>query len=331
MDDLDLAMLDASEWQVDAAPDADDPPSLTSWVDLDAPDTGSPFYTDTGATSARREEWLEARRSGVGASEAAAIMGESRWADAGTIYARKLAPAAQADDEWLRWGLALEPAILMEYGSDRYAGRFFIRDGRLLRSRDQRWAVCTLDAWTEIDGERVPLELKTDADRYGYAWDQGVPIEYQWQLQHQMMVTGARRASIACLLGGSRLVWDDVERDDAMIRRLERAGASFWSSLMSGVMPETRDHAALAAVFRREDRGRVIELAGFEWTRADVMRCEADAAWKRSAMERAALDARIKRAMGRAEVARLDDGTEYRWATQRDGRRVLRRKEPRIG
>ena len=326
MTDLDMSML-VPAWQ---EPESDEPSEVAAWVD-DADAWSSPDapYIDTGARSDERSSWLRARRTGIGASEIAAVLGESRWGDAGTIYARKVRPPTEADAEWLEWGLRLEEPIAAAYASSRYAGRTVTRDGRLLRSRAHPWAITTLDAWAVADGVSIPLELKTDADRYGRDWEDGLPPYYAWQLQHQMLVTGARRASIACLLAGSRLVWSDVERDEQMIRRIVHAGEAFWHDVTRLRMPETADHAALAAVFGREDHLREIELSGVEWVRADIARCEADAAQQRAAVEKAALDARIKRAMGRAEVARLDDGTEYRWKTDRSGRRVLRRREAR--
>jgi len=325
--DLDVAMLDAS-WQ---ERESDEPAEVAAWVDAPAHDVPSLPYTDTGARSEDRHSWMHARRSGIGASEIAAVLGESRWADAGTIYARKVAPTDDAGAEWLEWGLRLEPVILEAYSSRRYSGRYAMRDGRLLRSRAHPWALCTLDAWSAADETStelvMPLELKTD--RWGREWDDGPPIEYMLQLQHQMLVTGARRASIAVLVGGSQLAWCDVARDEPTIARIIRAGEAFWGCVERREMPATRDHDALAAVFRESDRGRVVELEGAEWIRRDVQRCEAVAAAGMAATEKAAIDAAIKRAMGRAEVARLDDGTEYRWTADRSGRRVLRRKEAR--
>lgn len=327
--EFDMSMLDASAWQEPRDVAAEAP-----WVDADA----GPFsscagtsYLDTGARSHVREDWLRARRTGIGASEIAAVLGESRWGDAGTIYARKV--AAPTDDEtaeWQEWGLRLEPVILEAYTSTRYTGRYAIRDGRLLRSREHPWALCTLDAWTALDwsgapDRLIPLELK--ADRWGREWDDGPPVEYVWQLQHQMLVTGAQKASIAVLVGGSQLAWCDVAREVTMIARIIRAGERFWRQVETREMPETVDHGALGAVFAEADRGRVIELEGPEWAARDAKRCEAAAVASTAAAEKSAIDAAIKRAMGRAEVARLDDGTEYRWTTQRDGRRVLRRKE----
>lgn len=323
MTDLDMSML-SPDWQ--EREDAE-PAEVASWVDVPGGEVERD-YIDTGARSSDRQSWLAARRTGIGASEIAAVLGESRWGDAGTVYARKVAPDEDdAAREWQEWGLRLEPVILDAYSSPRYAGRSVQRDGRLLRSREHPWAITTLDAWTGIDGDIVPLELKTD--RWGTSWDDGPPVEYMLQLQHQMLVTGARRASIAVLVGGSQLAWCDVARDEQTIARIIRAGERFWRAVEAREMPETRDHHALASVFAESDRGRVVELEGAEWIARDVRRCEMSLAATQAERERSAIDAEIKRAMGRAEVARLDDGTEYRWTTQRDGRRVLRRKEAR--
>lgn len=327
MTDLDMGMLDARGWQDTV--DDERAETVAPWVDAEpgpfSACAGAP-YRDTGARSDHRAEWLRARRTGIGASEIAAVLGESRWGDAGTVYARKV--AAQDDDEareWQEWGLRLEPVILEAYSSPRYTGRPAERDGRLLRAREHPWALCTIDAWTYIDDRSIPLELKTD--RWGREWDDGPPVEYMLQLQHQMLVTGARMASIAVLIGGSKLAWCDAARDEATIARVIRAGSRFWASVEAREMPETRDHGALAAVFAEADRGRVVELEGAEWIVRDAKRCEARAVASVAAREASDIDAAIKRAMGRAEVARLDDGTEYRWTTDRTGRRVLRRKE----
>lgn len=327
-DDLDLAMLDASEWQ--SAPTVPTvAPEEAPWVDAPWPDDGLP-YAPTGATSDEPAAWQRARRTGIGASEIAAVLSESRWGDAGTVYARKVAASAPDDPaEWMEWGHTLEPVILARYSSQRYSGRPSHADRRLLRSREHPWAVCTLDAWTEIDESwRGPLELKTD--RWGDGWDNGLPVEYDWQLQHQMLVTGARRASIAVLIGGCQLAWADAVRDDVKIARIIREGARFWARVEAREMPDTVDHSALARVFGDYDRGREIELSGIEWAIADAKRCEAARVALTAQAERAAIDAKIKRAMGRAEVARLDDGTEYRWKANRRGERVLTRKEARV-
>jgi putative phage-type endonuclease len=321
----DMSMLDASAWSDTRTERPDDEPrDEPAWVDRPGPDE-SPFFLDTGARSSSRSEWLAARRTGIGGSEIAAVLGESRWGDAGTVYASKVAPSPDESHEWLEWGLRQEPVILEAYASSRYAHRPRTdRDGRLLRSKEHPWALCTLDGWTHRDGVRIPLELK--CDRWGQDWDDGVPAHYVLQLHHQMLVTGTQCASIACLIGGSKLVWADVERDERLIRKIIHAGEAFWARVEARDMPDTTDHKALASVFANEVPAEV-DLSGVKWIQADAHLCEALEVAKRARIEADAIKARIKRAMGTRTAARLDDGTVYRWTKNSAGKRTLRRKE----
>jgi predicted phage-related endonuclease len=258
------------------------------------------------------------------------VLGESRWGDAGTVYANKVAPVEDEESrEWLEWGLRQEPVIIEAYASSRYAHRPRTdRDGRLLRSKEHPWALCTLDGWTETERGRIPLELK--CDRWGQDWDDGVPAHYVLQLHHQMLVTGTQCASIACLIGGSKLVWADVERDERTIRKIIHAGESFWARVEARDMPDTTDHRALASVFAKESGGEVY-LSGVEWLRADAHLAQALEVTKRAKAEADAIKARFKRAMGSRTVARIDDGTVYRWKKTDSGKRILRRKEATDG
>lgn len=318
-----MAMLDADEWR--DRPEQKAAPEASPWVDRPGPDE-SPHYIDTGAHSHDRIGWLQARRTGIGASEIAAVLGESPWGDAGTVYASKVAPCDDEEvREWLEWGLALEPVLAERYASPRYANRPRTdRDGRLLRSKDYPWALCTLDGLTGRGSETIPLELKTD--RWGQDWTDGVPAHYVLQLHQQMLVTGAPAASIACLIGGSKLVWADVERDERLIRKIIHAGEAFWARVEARDMPDTTDHRALAAVFANEVPAEV-DLSGVTWIQADAHLCEALEVAKRARDEADAIRARIKRAMGNRTVARIDDGTVYRWIRNSAGKRILRRKE----
>jgi putative phage-type endonuclease len=320
----DMSMLDADAWRdrPDDAPEETREPA--PWVDRPGPDE-SPHYVDTGAHSQYREEWLQARRTGIGGSEIAAVMGEARWGDAGSVYAAKIAPVEDEESrEWLEWGLRQEPVILEAYASPRYANRpRTVADGRLLRSKAHPWALCTLDGRTDSETwMHLPFEIK--CDRWGQDWDDGVPHHYVLQLHQQMLVTGAPAASIACLIGGSRLVWADVERDERLIRKIIHAGERFWARVEARDMPDTTDHKALASVFAKEEPG-FVELSGVHWLSVDAHLCNALEAEKHARKQAADLKAQIKRALGKRTVARLDDGTEYRWIRGMK-RRALRRK-----
>lgn len=220
---------------------------------------------DTIGDSADRDQWLALRKSGIGASEAAILLGESRWKSAPRLFAEKTGRLPDEDMtlERLEWGLRHEPTILAAYASPRYAWRKAERAGELLRSHAHPWALATLDAWcVHPKHGRIPLELKTNEVYRADEWEFGAPPEYVWQLQHQMLVTDTPCASIACLLGVHRLVWCDVERDEVSIRRLVRAGEEFWSQVQRDEVPDGPLDGALVAALWPKDDGRGVDLDG---------------------------------------------------------------------
>jgi putative phage-type endonuclease len=213
-------------------------------------------------SSRDRDAWLAARRTGIGASEAAALIGEHAWLSLARLVGEKR--GLFTDDaavERFEWGLRHEPTILAAYSSTRYAGRETKPHGTLLRSLAHPWAIATLDGVTlhPVHGW-IPWEAKSTEVYRGDEWQNGAPPTYWWQCQHQMLVTGAPCVSIAALLGVHRLVWDDVERDEAAIRRLILRGPEVWAMVESGEDPPgPYDRETFAAFWPSED-GSVIEL-----------------------------------------------------------------------
>lgn len=207
-----------------------------------------------------RDRWLAMRRSGIGASEAAILIGEHSRHTLSWLVAEKrgLLPVDAEAREYLEWGLRHESTMRDAYASPRYAGRAVRPAGKLLRSTDHQWALATLDAWTlhPVHGW-IPLELKcTDYARD--AWEHGTPPDFWWQVQHQLLVTGAPMASIGCLLGPLRFVWEDVARDEAAIRRLAIHGAEAWRLIGSDEDPPgPYDAATFRALWPSEDGSRI--------------------------------------------------------------------------
>lgn len=227
-------------------------------------------FTEIGS-SRDRERWLQLRQSGLGASEIASVLGESPWLSAIELYAQKIGIDTGNDldeVEHVYWGNRLEPAIALGY-QDR-TGRPVEHRSALLRSTDHPWAMCTLDAVTTDGrpGDPWPLEIKNVGVHNAHEWEDGPPRHYVLQLLHQMLVTGAPRATAAALIGGQRLVWLDVERDEIEIRRIVHAGRIFWTECVEkGVCPKPdaseSARRALGALYRdRPDPESLVQLPG---------------------------------------------------------------------
>jgi putative phage-type endonuclease len=268
-------------------------------------------------TTDDRESWLRHRHSGIGASEIAMALGEAprAWGGALALYAKKTGAYERdlSDVEAIYWGLKLEDRVIEAY--QERTGRRTRKDGLLLRSTAHPWAMCTLDGKTwdaANDVEAWPLEVKNVSSFMGDEWVDGPPPHYFLQVQQQMLVTGAQRATIAALLGGNRMVWADVPRDEVTIRKIVYHGERFWQRVQARDVPapdgseETR--RALTALYP-EGHGVVVLPGTMRDVADELERLKADR--KRVAERIDVLENEVRAGIGAAEVGVMTDGRSF--------------------
>ena len=175
-----------------------------------------------------REAWLEARRSGIGASEAGAALGFSPFCSPRELYLQKLGEAPETEEnEAMLWGNLLEPAIAAEY--ERRTGHRIAAQQVFLREE-----VGGVPLLATLDGsvsDAHLVEIKTTSTwggrEIGEAGDD-LPEHWLLQAQQQMRVAGAERVDFAILIAGQRLEIRTVERNDAIIANMVPRLAEFW-------------------------------------------------------------------------------------------------------
>jgi predicted phage-related endonuclease len=196
----------------------------------------------------------------------------------------------------------------------------------VLRSVDHPWALASLDYWTGEGNERWPLEIKNVNAFLAEDWINGTPDYYIAQLQQQMLVTGAERGTSACLLGGNRLLWCDVDRDIVMVRKIVHNGGTFWDRVVRRDPPEPDDSEATRKVLNRlypQDDASTVELPMAlleivdEWR---VVKAEIKAREDRSRH----LENQIKATMGDAQIGVFPGGDRVSWKTQRVKEHVVK-------
>lgn len=171
------------------------------------------------------------RQTGIGGTDAAAILGMSPWKTPLQVYLEKIGEAKPLEpSDAMKWGNLLEEPISAEY--ERETGRKVRKVEEKLVHKDHPFIVGHIDrAVDAVDGEpKRILEVKTSARREGWG-DSGtddVPDQYLVQVQHYMAITGAEIADIAALIGGNDLRIYHVKRDDKLIEVLLQKEVNFW-------------------------------------------------------------------------------------------------------
>ena len=261
-----------------------------------------------------RDAWLELRRRGLGSSDAAAVLGVSPFATPLQVWAEKVGVVEPApESEAMRWGRILEPIVADEYA--RETGRELVNPQTLYQHPDLPWCLATPDRLT-ADG-RLVVEIKTASAYRAEEWAEEPPVHYQVQCQHLLAVLGLDLASLVVLVGGQRLLWRDLARNDKFIALMLEREREFWRrvELRDPPPPGAEDRELLRALYPR-DTGATIELPAeaAEWDRELE---EAKAQIRHWTTVRDSLEARICNAIGEATYGVLPGGGRYSWKVVR--------------
>lgn len=182
-------------------------------------------------------EWVEARRAGIGSSDAPVVAGEK--GSLVELWAEKtgLAPRPEPDEELLErfaWGHRMEPLVADAY-TER-TGRPLRRVTRMLEHPEVPWARASLDRVSARKGESRIVEIKVSDIDAKYAGEE-LPGDVLAQVQHQLWVTGYDVADVAVLLRYWRVRIFEVRRDDAYIDDLVCLERDLWEHVERHELP----------------------------------------------------------------------------------------------
>lgn len=204
-------------------------------------------YAD--ARNLSHEEWLQARKQGIGGSDAGAIMGVHPYKGMFGVWADKKGYGeAVEDNEAMRQGRDLEDYVARRFSEK--TGLTVRREYGMMRSRNHPFMQANIDR--RIKGERAGLECKTSRDIYMKRYRNGeFPMEYYCQCLHYMAVTGWDAWYLAVLVYGTDLLIFKICREEAQddINQLIEAEEAFWTRYMEdGRTPPPDDLPATGRV-----------------------------------------------------------------------------------
>lgn len=198
-----------------------------------------------------REQFLEDRKSGIGGSDVAAVLGISKWKTAYDIWLDKTGRSTPKDEtSYQRWGILLEPSIADEF--TRVTGKQVQRRNNMYRHKQYSCLVANIDRY--VVGEKAILECKTcnafGLSDWGPSGTDQIPEYYMTQVQHYMYVTGYRHAYLAVLIGGNTFRWYSIPYNEELAELQAAECVKFWNDCVEADMPpQITIYDDLASIF----------------------------------------------------------------------------------
>lgn len=228
-----------------------------------------------------RSEFLERRKSGIGGSDVAAVLGCSRWKTAYELYQDKTGDVVDVvENDILHFGNVLEQVV-----ADEFARRNNLKVQRrntMYRHKDHPELIANIDRY--VVGGAI-LECKTCS-----AWAQGkfgadgdeIPDEYQLQIQHYMYVTGIREAYLAVLIGGNEYRQFEIPYHKSLAEHSAGKCVEFWQNhVIPGIPPAPSSRDQLADYYIAEHGASITAtpnvldlIAEYKILKADKKECE---------------------------------------------------------
>ena len=291
--------------------------------------------------SKQREEWLELRRNGIGASDTPSILGvPGAWGSPMSVAVEKLSQEAPTEmSEWQEAGLRMEETIArwaveeINKADPSAAEPTFDMYGLLIQSTDHPWMFATPDAvLTYTFGDEdvtVPLQIKNTIKASD--WNEGPPPAVITQCLHEQIVMGAPFGFAATLLLGNRLRWGRIERCDYEQECIDiiHGTEDFWKKIQNRERIDVDGHPKTADAIRKRwpaaEAEKVIELDG-NYVERDNERQRLAEQIKHLELQKEKIDNEFREAMKDASEAVLASGVVYSYKQGKRSRPLLRKE-----
>lgn len=210
-----------------------------------------------------RDEWLAARRVSIGGSDAAGIVGLSKYASPFSVWADKTGRGKEVEDtEAIRLGNDLEDYVARRWMEA--TGKKVRRENSIIKNSKYPFAHANIDR--AVIGEKAGLECKTTSTLNIKQFN-GVefPEKYYAQCAHYLAVTGWDRWYLAVLVFGKGFYTYTLERDQDEIDALMAAEGLFWGFVENDIPPMSDGADATTDAIStawRESNGESIDLIG---------------------------------------------------------------------
>lgn len=174
-------------------------------------------------------EWLESRRSGIGASDIGAIMGVCQYRDARDVYDDKIGegkPFFVSDA--VKHGNAQEP-LAREWLEKQLATNL---ESVCAEHEELDYFKCSFDAINEDRSLVIEIKSpfnKTNVEKYKKI--ENVPLSYIYQVQWQIMIAEVSFGFL-CIWDGQEGFLHEIQADKKLHKNMVKEGDAFWKRVL---------------------------------------------------------------------------------------------------
>lgn len=265
-----------------------------------------------------REAWLEARRDGIGGSEAPIVLGVSPYSSPMELWAIKTQrvepkPATRRMELGNRFEPLIRDLAVEQLGYEiESAAPFTIHRHHLYP-----WAFASLDAKILPIDDRGPgnLQIKKVSGYLSHEWDDGkVPLHIQVQVQHEMFAAELHWAVVAAFIGGDDLIIREVPRNERFISAMVAKELEFIACIENDAPPAVDGSEATTEILKRLhpfDSGESVDLPS-EFDGMDKRLADIGEQLEKLESERKLIRNQITAALGDATYGVLPGGGRWR-------------------
>jgi putative phage-type endonuclease len=199
------------------------------------------------------QEWLEARTRGIGGSDAAVVLGLSKYKTPFELWLEKTGQVMpqSSTSEAAYFGSLLEDLVAKEF--EKRSGKKVRKRNAMFQHPKYDFILANIDRF--VTGEKAILECKTASAFQAKEWEgDEIPEAYIVQIQHYLGVLGPeyKKGYFAVLIGGQKFIWKEIERDDELIEMIFQAEINFWNNHVLANQPPALDGSSAAEQFLAE-------------------------------------------------------------------------------
>lgn len=281
-----------------------------------------------GIMNAQIEEVLEMdRRTYIGGSDVAAILGVSPWKSKFSLYQQKIGEwqdeiTPEKERDFAR-GKLFEPVIMeMLIDELKYRGHDVVVVDKNRRTKDKEidFIAAEIDMELIIDGKLMNAEIKSVrpfmAKYWGEPGTDEIPIAYTAQCLHGQMVTQRDATVVAALIGVDDLRIHFVKRDEEMIDIIRNAEIEFWNMVQNRIAPDPVTIDDINRLYQH-DSGQVME-ADEELIALCIDLAHIKADLKNNEARAETLTSRIKARMGEASLLMHNGQKLVSWKSNKE-------------